>query len=113
MKNEFMSYPEGYQKLMKKTGTLVFRPHAGENDASAADHPHRWLRGDGMIIIGEKINGAIPSVRQAIAERNDALIIERTLAQVKAGADFLDCAPSTSTEIEYETMVWLLGLMQG
>ena len=66
-----------------------------------------------MIIIGEKINGAIPSIRQAIAERNEALIIERTLAQAKAGANFLDCAPSTATDIEYETMVWLIGLMQG
>ncbi len=66
-----------------------------------------------MIIIGEKINGAIPSIRQAIAERNEALIIERTLAQVRAGANFLDCAPSTATEVEYETMVWLIGLMQG
>ena len=66
-----------------------------------------------MIIIGEKINGAIPSVRQAIAEKNEALIVERTLAQAAAGADFLDCAPSTATEIEYDTMVWLIGLMQG
>jgi len=66
-----------------------------------------------MIIIGEKINGAIPSIKQAIAEKNEALIIERTLAQANAGAAFLDCAPSTATEIEYETMVWLIGLMQG
>ena len=66
-----------------------------------------------MIIIGEKINGAIPSIKQAIAERNEALIIERTVAQANAGANFLDCAPSTATEIEYETMVWLIGLMQG
>ena len=66
-----------------------------------------------MIIIGEKINGAIPSIKQAIAEKNEALIIERTLAQAAAGANFLDCAPSTETQIEYETMVWLIGLMQG
>lgn len=66
-----------------------------------------------MIIIGEKINGAIPAVKQAIEERNDALIIERTLSQVKAGADFLDCAPSTEPEKEYDAMVWLIGLMQG
>ena len=65
-----------------------------------------------MIIIGEKINGAIPSIRQAIAERNEALILERTQAQAAAGAHFLDCAPSTATEVEYETMVWLIGLMQ-
>ncbi len=65
-----------------------------------------------MIIIGEKINGAIPSIKQAIETHNEELIVERTLAQAKAGADFLDCAPSTATEIEYETMVWLIGLMQ-
>ena len=65
-----------------------------------------------MIIIGEKINGAIPSVKQAIAQRNEALIIERTQAQDAAGAHFLDCAPSTATEVEYETMVWLIGLIQ-
>ncbi len=66
-----------------------------------------------MIIIGEKINGAIPSVKQAIADRNEALIVERTLAQANAGANFLDCAPSTSTDIEYETMCWLIDIMQG
>ncbi len=66
-----------------------------------------------MIIIGEKINGAIPSIKQAIAEKNEALIIERTLAQAAAGAHFLDCAPSTATDIEYDTMLWLIGLMQG
>ena len=66
-----------------------------------------------MIIIGEKINGAIPSIKKAIEERDEALIIERTLAQAAAGANFLDCAPSTSTDIEYDTMVWLIGLMQG
>lgn len=66
-----------------------------------------------MIIIGEKINGAIPSIKQAIEEKNEALIIERTIAQANAGANFLDCAPSTATEIEYDTMVWLIGLMQG
>ena len=66
-----------------------------------------------MIIIGEKINGAIPSIKQAIADRNEELIVQRTLAQAQAGANFLDCAPSTATEVEYETMVWLIGLMQG
>ena len=65
-----------------------------------------------MIIIGEKINGTIPSIKQAIAEHNEDLIRERTLAQAEAGADFLDCAPSTATDIEYETMVWLIQIMQ-
>ena len=66
-----------------------------------------------MIIIGEKINGAIPSIKQAIAERSDALIRERTQAQAQAGAAFLDCAPSTATELEYDAMCWLIDLMQG
>lgn len=65
-----------------------------------------------MIIIGEKINGTIPSIKQAIADHNEDLIRERTLAQVAAGADFLDCAPSTTTDIEYDTMVWLINIMQ-
>lgn len=65
-----------------------------------------------MIIIGEKINGAIPSMKQAIADHDTALIQERTLAQVEAGATFLDCAPSTATNIEYDTMCWLVDIMQ-
>lgn len=65
-----------------------------------------------MIIIGEKINGAIPSIKTAIAERNADLIRERTAAQAAAGAHFLDCAPSTAPELEYDAMVWLIDLMQ-
>lgn len=65
-----------------------------------------------MIIIGEKINGAIPSIKTAIAERNAELIRQRTLAQAEAGAHFLDCAPSTTPDLEYDAMVWLINLMQ-
>lgn len=65
-----------------------------------------------MIIIGEKLNGAIPSIKQAILDRDEELIRERTRLQVEAGADFIDCAPSTSTDIEYETMVWMIDLIQ-
>jgi len=66
-----------------------------------------------MIIIGEKINGAIPSIKQAILNRNEDLIRKRTILQDKAGASFIDCAPSTVPEVEYETMLWLLGILQG
>ncbi len=65
-----------------------------------------------MIIIGEKINGAIPAVKQAIEARDEGVIRARAAAQAAAGADFLDCAPSTATEAEYEAMVWLIGQMQ-
>ena len=65
-----------------------------------------------MIIIGEKINGAIPAVKQAIAERDAAFIQQRALAQVQAGAHFIDCAPSTTPEQEYDAMVWLIEQIQ-
>ena len=65
-----------------------------------------------MIIIGEKINGAIPSIKQAIADHNEELIVQRVKAQADAGANYIDCAPSTTTAVEYETMVWLIGLIQ-
>lgn len=45
-----------------------------------------------MIIIGEKINGAIPSIRQAIEDHNEELIRERVAAQAAAGANYIDCA---------------------
>ena len=62
-----------------------------------------------MIIIGEKINGAIPSVKAAIAARDADLIRQRAIAQDLAGAHYIDCAPSTATELEYDAMVWLIG----
>ena len=46
-----------------------------------------------MIIIGEKINGAIPSIKAAIAGHDEALIVERTLAPAKAGAAFRRLPP--------------------
>lgn len=65
-----------------------------------------------MIIIGEKINGAIPAVKAAIAARDEAVIRQRAEMQVKAGAHYIDCAPSTVPELEYDAMVWLIGLIQ-
>lgn len=65
-----------------------------------------------MIVIGEKINGAIPSIKTAIAVRDAELIQQRTIAQTNAGANFLDCAPSTTPEVEYDTMCWLIEQMQ-
>ena len=65
-----------------------------------------------MIIIGEKINGAIPAVKEAIANRDAEVIRQRAVAQAEAGADFLDCAPSTATDVEYEAMVWLIDQIQ-
>jgi len=65
-----------------------------------------------MIVIGEKINGAIPSVAKAIHERNADVIKELAIAQTEAGADYLDVCAGTAPELEYDTLAWLLELAQ-
>ncbi|MFA0814977.1 MAG: methyltetrahydrofolate cobalamin methyltransferase [Anaerofustis sp.] len=65
-----------------------------------------------MIIIGEKINGSIPSVAKAIAERDGEKIKELAKAQTAAGATFIDVCASVSEDIEVETMKWLIDLVQ-
>ena len=47
-----------------------------------------------MIIIGEKINGSIPSVAKAIEERDTAFLQELAEKQSAAGADFIDVCAS-------------------
>ena len=65
-----------------------------------------------MIIIGEKLNGSIPSVAKAIAERDADLIRERAKMQAEAGADFLDVCASVEEEVEVETLKWMIDLVQ-
>ena len=65
-----------------------------------------------MIIIGEKINGSIPSVAKAIAERNDAFIKARAIAQEEAGATYIDCCASVPEEVEVETLKWMIECIQ-
>lgn len=65
-----------------------------------------------MIIIGEKINGTIPSVGEAIANHNEELIRDLAIRQSDAGADYIDIAAGTATEIEEETMCWMIDLVQ-
>lgn len=64
-----------------------------------------------MIIIGEKLNGTIPSVAKAIAGRDEEWIKEIARKEADAGADFIDvCA---SVEIgEAETLHWMIDLVQ-
>lgn len=65
-----------------------------------------------MIIIGEKLNGSIPSVAKAIAERDADLIRERAKMQAEAGADFLDVCASVEEEVEVETLKWMIDIVQ-
>jgi len=65
-----------------------------------------------MIIIGEKINGFIPKTLAAIESRDEAYVRAIAQAQTDGGADYLDICAGTATEIELETMEWLIGIVQ-
>lgn len=65
-----------------------------------------------MIIIGEKINGAIPSVAEAIANKDSDFIKSLARTQAEAGADFIDVCASGDVAVELENMKWLIGLVQ-
>ena len=64
-----------------------------------------------MIIIGEKINGSIPSMAKAIAERNEEWIKDIAKKEADAGADYIDCCASVDVE-EVETLHWMIDLIQ-
>ncbi|WP_373485584.1 methyltetrahydrofolate cobalamin methyltransferase [Acetobacterium malicum] len=65
-----------------------------------------------MIIIGEKINGSIPAVKEAIEKRDAAFIADRAVKQTVAGAHFIDVCASTAPEFEIETLKWLMEVVQ-
>ncbi len=65
-----------------------------------------------MIIIGEKINGTIPSVKKAIEARDEAFIHSLAMKQAEAGADFIDVCAGTAPELEIETLKWLMAIVQ-
>ena len=65
-----------------------------------------------MIIIGEKINGSIPSVAKAIASKDADFIRNLAKIQTEAGATYIDVCASVDDSIEVETMKWLIDLVQ-
>lgn len=65
-----------------------------------------------MIIIGEKINGTIPSVKKAIEAKDEEFIRNLAVKQGEAGADFIDVCASTAPEVEVETLKWLMNIVQ-
>ena len=64
-----------------------------------------------MIIIGEKINGAIPSVAQAIQNKDADWIRDLAKRQSEAGADYIDVCSSVPDK-DVETLKWLIDLVQ-
>ena len=65
-----------------------------------------------MIIIGEKLNGSIPSMAKAIAEKDEAYIRDLAVKQSEAGVHFLDVCASVPEEEEPGILKWLIGLVQ-
>jgi 5-methyltetrahydrofolate--homocysteine methyltransferase len=66
-----------------------------------------------MIIIGEKLNGSIPSMAKAIAEKNEGYIRDLAKKQSEAGANFLDLCASVPENEELDVLKWLIDLVQG
>lgn len=65
-----------------------------------------------MIIIGEKINGSIPVVAEAIANRDSEFIKNRARMQAEAGATYIDCCASVPEAEEVETLKWMIDCIQ-
>ncbi|MEF9918160.1 MAG: methyltetrahydrofolate cobalamin methyltransferase [Eubacterium sp.] len=65
-----------------------------------------------MIIIGEKLNGAIPVVKKAIEAKDEGFIRDRAIAQADAGATFIDVCAGTAPEIELESLKWMMDIVQ-
>ncbi|MBZ2174795.1 methyltetrahydrofolate cobalamin methyltransferase [Schnuerera sp. xch1] len=65
-----------------------------------------------MIIIGEKINGSIPSVSRAIANRDSQFIKELARLQAESNSSYIDCCASVEEEEEVETLNWLIDCIQ-
>ena len=71
-----------------------------------------------MIIIGEKLNGAIPAVAKAIVAHDGEFIRQRALAQAQAAQDedyfeepvplYIDVCASTDPSVEVETLKWMI-----
>ncbi|MCO5384981.1 MAG: hypothetical protein NHB14_03620 [Desulfosporosinus sp.] len=63
-----------------------------------------------MLIIGEKLNSSISSVRQLINDKDSAAIQDLALRQAAAGADYLDL--NTAQGDEAVNMEWLVRTVQ-
>ena len=65
-----------------------------------------------MILIGEKLNGSIPAVAEAIAGRDAEFIRRLAISQAASGAAFLDCCASVPGDQEIEALKWMIGCIE-
>lgn len=65
-----------------------------------------------MIIIGEKLNGSVQAVKEAIARRDEEFIRQNARLQAEHGAAYLDCCASVPEEEELTVLQWMLAQIQ-
>jgi len=64
-----------------------------------------------MILIAEKLNGAIPSCAAAIAAKDESYIKDLAKRQADAGVDYIDCCASVRVN-ELDTLKWMVEAIQ-
>lgn len=65
-----------------------------------------------IITVGESINTSRPAVEKMVLERNAEAVQALAMAQVKAGATYLDVNCGTCAQNEVQTMQWLVDTIQ-
>ena len=65
-----------------------------------------------MFIIGEKINGTLKSIQEAILKRDAVFIEDMAKRQFDAGAAYLDINAGTNPDREADDMVWIVRTVQ-
>lgn len=65
-----------------------------------------------MIIIGEKINSTLKAVRPAVENRDAKFIADLAVAQVEAGATYIDVNAGVFVDNEPEHIQWLVETVQ-
>jgi cobalamin-dependent methionine synthase I len=64
-----------------------------------------------IIIVGELINSTRKSVKEALANKDEAAIRQLAKDQINGGADIIDINTATSMENEISDMKWVIGLI--
>lgn len=65
-----------------------------------------------MILIGESLNSTIPTVNNAVVEKDKNFIITLAKRQVECGANYLDVNGGTGRGNEGEDLAWMINLIQ-
>lgn len=65
-----------------------------------------------MIIIGERINSTRARIQEAIKNKDAAYIIKEAVAQLEAGAHFVDVNCAMSLGDEVQDMDWVISVIQ-